>query len=215
MERFGAGGMGVVFKAIHSRLDCVVAIKFPRFATPFDPALAARFIREAKLLGQLRHAHIVRALDAGDSPHGPYLVTEFIDGETIDSLVKRDGPLPLATALEFTRQAALALAYSHSLGIVHRDVKPSNLLVDQQGMLRIVDFGLAKPSPGNDGLAADGESTCFQAFLGTVAYAAPEQLQASRNVDHRADVYALGCVLYFLFTGRALQSGSLAERLTD
>lgn len=214
VERLGAGGMGVVFKAMHTRLDCVVAIKFPRFAAPFDPSLAARFVREAKLLGQLRHEHIVRALDAGDSPHGPYLVTEFIDGETIDALVKREGPLPLSTALEFTRQAALALAFSHSLGIVHRDVKPSNLLVDRQGVLRIVDFGLAKPAPGNDGASADGESTFSQAFLGTVAYAAPEQLQTSRNVDHRADVFALGCVLYFLLTGRALQSGSLAERLT-
>lgn len=212
-ERLGAGGMGVVFKAVHTRLDCVVAIKFPRFAAPFDPSLAARFVREAKLLGQLRHEHIVRALDAGDSPHGPYLVTEFINGETIDALIKREGPTPLTAALELTRQAALALAYSHSLGIVHRDVKPSNLLVDRQGVLRIVDFGLAKPTPGNDGASADGESTFSQAFLGTVAYAAPEQLQTSRNVDHRADVYSLGCVLYFLLTGRALHGGSLAERL--
>jgi eukaryotic-like serine/threonine-protein kinase len=214
VERLGAGGMGVVFKAIHSRLDCLVAIKFPRFATPFDPALTKRFIREAKLLGRLQHAHIVRALDAGESHYGPYLVTEFIDGETIDALVKRAGPLPLAAALEFTRQAALALAYSHSLGVVHRDVKPSNLLVDQQGMLRIVDFGLAKPIGGNDGIANDGESTASNAFLGTVAYAAPEQLQPHNDVDHRADVYSLGCVLYFLLTGRALHSGSLTERLT-
>jgi eukaryotic-like serine/threonine-protein kinase len=216
LDRLGAGGMGVVYKAIHTRLDRTVAVKFPRFAVLLDEATATRFIREAKLLGQLRHDHIVQALDAGDSPYGPYLVTEFIEGETVEQLVRRRGPLSFEHALTLAAEAASGLAHAHAKQIIHRDVKPSNLLLDQAGSLRVVDFGLAKAlaagihAAGNNSTAHD---TGVDGFLGTVAYAAPEQLHSYKPVDQRADVYSLGCVLYFMLTGDAFHRGTLADRL--
>ncbi|MEX2170266.1 MAG: serine/threonine-protein kinase [Pirellulales bacterium] len=216
LEQLGSGGMGVVYKAIHRRLDRFVAIKFPRFAAVLDRRSAARFLREAMLIGRLAHPHIVRALDAGESLYGPYLVTEFIDGETIDVLVRRAGPLPFEQAVKLVEQAARALAYAHSQDIVHRDIKPSNMLLDEAGVLRIVDFGLAKLL-ADDGrkveTSQNSDGTEFGTFLGTVGYAAPEQLRPDQMVDHRADIYGLGCVLYFMLTGEAPHKGTIADRL--
>jgi hypothetical protein len=208
--------MGVVYKARHDRLDCDVAIKFPRLAGPIDRDSAARFLREAKLIGRLKHPNIVRALDAVESAYGPYLVTEYIDGETIEALVRRDGPLPLGRAVALVVQAGQALAYAHAQGIVHRDVKPSNLLLDKSDVLRVVDFGLAKLQVGDlprDGSARGGDATVCGAFLGTVGYAAPDQLRSDEPVDHRADIYALGCVLSFMLSGAPPHMGSLSDRL--
>ena len=216
LEQLGSGGMGVVYKAVHTRLDRCVAIKFPRFAAALDPRSAARFLREARMIGRLNHPHVVRALDAGESVYGPYLVTEFIEGETLEDRVRRAGPLPVEQAIAFTRQAACALDYAHAQNIVHRDVKPSNLLLDGANVLRIVDFGLAKMLADDQRtLSAPGptDHTECGTFLGTVAYAAPEQLQPGRPVDRRADVYALGCVFYFAVTGEPFHGGSLADRL--
>ncbi len=216
LERLGSGGMGVVYKALHVRLQRLVAIKFPRFAALLDPHSAARFLREAKLVGQLQHPHIVMALDAGDSRYGPYLVTEFIEGETVESLVRRAGPLPFQTAVRLVAQAASALGFAHSRDIVHRDVKPSNLLIDGEGRLRVLDFGLAKLLADGQRATDSGEAsqyTQFGAFLGTVGYAAPEQLRSGQTIDHRADIYSLGCVLYFMLTGEVPHKGTLADRL--
>jgi serine/threonine protein kinase len=176
VERLGAGGMGIVYKAVHLRLGRMAAVKFPRSAALFDAPLAARFVREAKLLGQLEHPHIVRALDAGDSPYGPYLATEFIEGETVEQLVRRIGPLPFHDAIGLAIQAASGLAYAHAQQIIHRDVKPSNLIIDQRGTLRVVDFGLAKAIEMEGAASSAGASltTGSGAFLGTVGYAAPE-----------------------------------------
>jgi formylglycine-generating enzyme required for sulfatase activity len=172
-------------------------------------------MREARLIGRLSHPHIVQALDAGDSPYGPYLVTEFIDGETLEARVRRDGPLPVADALTLALQAAAALAHAHQHNIIHRDVKPSNVLLDSDDVLRVVDFGLAKTvaEDGRSHPAQLSEQTEHGVFLGTVGYAAPEQLHASRTVDQRADVYALGCVLDFMLTGKPPHTGTLADRL--
>jgi formylglycine-generating enzyme required for sulfatase activity/serine/threonine protein kinase len=216
LERLGAGGMGVVYKAIHTRLERPVAVKFPRFAALLDAGAAARFVREAKLLGQLQHPHIVRALDAGDSEHGPYLVTDFIEGETVEQLVRREGPLEFRRALQLALEAAGGLAHAHAQQIVHRDVKPSNLLLDHAGVLRVVDFGLAKAmatEASAESLAGLSHATGAGAFLGTVGYAAPEQLQTEATVDQRADVYALGCVVYFMLQGEPPHRGTLADRL--
>jgi len=216
LERLGAGGMGVVYKAIHTRLERPVAVKFPRFAALLDAGAAARFVREAKLLGQLQHPHIVRALDAGDSEHGPYLVTDFIEGETVEQLVRREGPLEFRRALQLALEAAGGLSHAHAQQIVHRDVKPSNLLLDRAGVLRVVDFGLAKAmvtEASAESLAGLSHATGAGAFLGTVGYAAPEQLQAEATVDQRADVYALGCVIYFMLQGEPPHRGTLADRL--
>jgi eukaryotic-like serine/threonine-protein kinase len=216
VEQLGSGGMGIVYKAVHSRLDRFVAIKFPRFVAALDPRSAARFLREARMIGRLNHPNVVRALDAGESIYGPYLVTEYIEGETLEELVRRSGPLSIDQAVAITRQAAAALAYAHTQNIVHRDVKPSNLLLDGAGTLRIVDFGLAKML-ADDRLALGStthtDDTECGTFLGTVGYASPEQLRPGQVVDHRADVYSLGCVLYFALIGEVLHRGSMADRL--
>ncbi|BBO36481.1 bifunctional serine/threonine-protein kinase/formylglycine-generating enzyme family protein [Lacipirellula parvula] len=227
LERLGAGGMGIVFQARHQRLDRLVALKFPRYASLLEADAAARFVREAKLLGQLEHPHIVRALDAGDSPYGPYLVTEFIAGETVEQLVRREGALPWRRAFELAAEAANGLAHAHARQIIHRDVKPSNLLLDERGVVRVVDFGLAKTmiaDAESDVSTAAGQATDFSraadfqatgagAFLGTVGFAAPEQLGASVEIGPTADVYSLGCVIYFMLRGEAPHRGSLADRL--
>lgn len=213
LQRLGAGGMGVVYKALHERLGCHVAIKFPRFAALLEPSHTQRLLREARVIGRLRHEHIVRALDAGDSPLGPYLVTEFISGGTVGELVRSKGPLPVEEALEITRQAATGLAYSHSAGVVHRDIKPSNLLLDEGRIVRVVDFGLAKPQDLAEFDPDASEATQSGAFLGTVSYAAPEQLLPGRDTDERADQYSLGCVLHFMLTGRPPHGAGLPERL--
>jgi serine/threonine-protein kinase len=216
LELLGSGGMGVVYKATHQRLHRFVAIKFPRFAAVLDHRSAARFLREAMLIGRLEHPHIVRALDAGESQYGPYLVTEFIEGDTVEGIVRRAGPLAVDRCIALANQAADALAYAHAQGIVHRDIKPSNLLLDGDGTLRVVDFGLAKLL-ADDGRPSHGvhssDCTEFGAFLGTVGYAAPEQLLPDQPVDARADVYALGCVIYFMLIGEAPHQGALADRL--
>ena len=155
-ERLGAGGMGIVFKARHQRLDRLVALKFPRYASLLDRDATARFVREAKLLGQLEHPHIVRALDAGDSAYGPYLATEFIEGETVEQLVRREGPLPWRRAFALAAEGASGLAHAHLRQIIHRDVKPSNLLLDERGVVRVVDFGLAKALLGDATSGAEG-----------------------------------------------------------
>lgn len=213
MERLGSGGMGVVYKALHLRLGCHVAIKFPRFAALLDPSHTQRLLREARVIGRLRHEHIVRALDAGESPLGPYLVTEFISGGTVSKLVRSSGPLSVADAIELMRQAAEALAYSHSAGIVHRDIKPSNLLLDEGQVIRLVDFGLAKPQDLAENDPDASEATQSGAFLGTVAYAAPEQVMPCEGIDERADQYSLGCVLHFMLIGRPPHGATLPERL--
>ncbi len=213
LERLGSGGMGVVYKALHTRLGCHVAIKFARLAAALDPTHTQRLLREARTVGRLRHEHIVRALDAGDSPLGPYLVTEYIGGGTAGQLVRERGPLAIDRALELTRQAATALAYSHSQGVVHRDIKPSNILLEDGQVVRLVDFGLAKPDEIAEADTDMAEATHTGVFLGTVAYAAPEQVFPGGQVDQRADAYSLGCVLYFLLTGSAPHGSTLPERL--
>lgn len=211
-EPLGSGGMGVVFRATHVRLQRAVAIKFPRLGGWHDSELSARFLREARVIGGLEHRHIVRAFDAGDSSFGPYLVTEFVEGKSIDDIVRSSGPLSISESIELVLQAADALAYAHSKGIVHRDVKPSNLLIDQNNTVRIVDFGLAKPGETSE-LLSNYDATLTRQFVGTVAYAAPEQLRPGVVVDCRSDIYSLGCVFYYLLTGQSLHSGSLADRL--
>ncbi len=216
LGKLGAGGMGVVYKALHTKLDCLVAMKFPRGAEALDRRSAARFLREARLVARLKHANIVRALDAGESRYGPFLVTEFVEGETIEALVQREGPLPFDECIRLTIQVIKALEYAHSQGVIHRDIKPSNLLIDEHGVLQVVDFGLAKRNVSHvaevdETHAAD--QTARGVFLGTVGYAAPEQLITDQPVDQRADIFALGCVMYFLLTGKAPHEGSLSDRL--
>jgi len=199
-EELGHGGMGVVYRAYHTRLGRQVAVKVVRPELADHPRVLARFLREALVLGGLAHPNIVAATDADEAGGRHFLVMELIDGLDLDALVKRLGPLPVAAACEVIRQAAVGLQAVHEKKQVHRDLKPSNLMVSAQGVVKILDLGLT-------GLTAEdappGQLTGSRHVMGTIDYMAPEQCADSRAVDIRADVYSLGCTLYKLLVGVA------------
>ncbi len=200
----GHGGMGVVYKARHLKMNRLVAIKVLPPLQPQDSAAVARFEREIKAVARLAHPNIVAAHDADEVDGKHFLVLEYIDGTDLKSLVKSQGPLPVGQAVAFIVQAARGLDYAHAQGIVHRDVKPANLMVDQSGTVKVLDLGLAR-ADARTGAQADLTETGM--LLGTVDYLAPEQAAGARDVDGRADIYSLGCSLYYLLTGRQLYDG--------
>jgi serine/threonine protein kinase len=199
----GQGGMGTVYKALHTQLDKVVAVKLlPEHRTRDAPAVA-RFQREMKAVGKLHHPYIVAAHDAGEADGRYFLAMEYVDGLNLAELVRRTGPLLVADACELVRQAALGLDYVHQHGLVHRDIKPSNLMLTAEGQVKILDLGLARLH----GDAAGDELTGEDQVMGTTDYMAPEQADDSHAVDGRADVYSLGCTLYKLLVGDAPFAG--------
>lgn len=200
-EKIGAGGMGTVYRAKHAWLDRTVAIKFISPEVLGDPEAIGRFAQEARAIGSLDHPHVVRATDAGCVEGVHYLVTEYIEGCDLQQVVKRRGPLNVANACEAIRQAALGLQHAHERGLVHRDVKPSNLRLDHQGLVKLLDFGVARCNNGQTTMTSTGQ------MIGTLDYLAPEQASNPRDVDGRADIYSLGCTLYYLLTGEAPFSG--------
>jgi serine/threonine protein kinase len=199
--KIGEGGMGSVYQATHRWLGRTVAIKF---ITPhlFDsPEMAERFRHEALAIGRLNHPNIVQATDAGRFEAHHFLVTEFVDGGDLDAIVRRRGRLEISDACEAIRQAALGLAHAHEHGVVHRDVKPGNLLLTKDGTVKVLDFGLARLASRQTMLTNTGQ------VLGTLDFLAPEQAHDARQVDPRCDQYSLGCSLYFLLTGEPPFSG--------
>ncbi len=204
LDKLGVGGMGVVFKARHRRLGRVVALKIlpPSFAR--DRTALARFKREVEAAGKLKHPNIVAALDADEDRGVHFLVMEYVEGRDLDHVVRQRGPLPVVEAIEYLIQAARGLAAAHAEGIVHRDIKPSNLMLDTAGTVRVLDLGLARIVDASNpfGQAAGGRLTESGTYMGTIDYMAPEQAEDSRRADQRADVYSLGCTLYYLMTGR-------------
>lgn len=187
-ECLGRGGMGVVYKARQKSLNRVVAIKILAPERENESRFSRRFAREAELLAKLNHPHIVIIHDFGQTDGLFYLVMEFVDGVNLRDLL-RDGKLEPEQALAIIPPICEALQYAHDKGIVHRDIKPENLLLDREGRIKIADFGIAAL------MGADGE------FAGTPPYMAPEQTGTTGEVDHRADIYALGVVLYEMLTG--------------
>ncbi|MCY2989914.1 MAG: serine/threonine-protein kinase [Planctomycetota bacterium] len=198
VAKLGAGGMGAVFKVVHTRLERVMALKVLLPGRGRQAEAVARFEREIRLVGQLDHPHIVRPTDAGEENGVLFLVMEYVDGVDVSALLEQGGPLPVAEACEIVRQAALGLQHAHERGIVHRDVKPSNLMVDRQGTVKILDFGVAYLRGDADDPAPAGRYV-----MGTLDYMAPEQGDEARAVDHRADLYSLGATLYKLLSGAA------------
>jgi len=192
-ELIGAGGMGAVYRARHIWLGRTVALKIVDAGA--DPDAIERFQIEVRASGALDHPNIVRASDGGRQGSACFLVTEYIDGEDAAQLVARRGPLTVSDACEVVRQAALGLQHAHEHGLVHRDVKPSNLLVDRAGVTRLIDFGVARLATSCAALTSSGQ------LLGTLDYLAPEQASNAHEIDIRADVYSLGCTLYFLLCG--------------
>ena len=213
LERLGAGGMGVVYKARDTHLDRFVAVKVLSPDKISDPQRKARFVQEAKAASALNHPNIVHIYDIGSEAGVDFIAMEFIAGKALDQLIPRKG-MRLNDALRIAAQAADALSRAHDAGIVHRDVKPSNLMVDDHGVVKVVDFGLAKLS--ETGQASADATTRTVApktgegvIVGTVAYMSPEQAEG-RPLDGRSDIFSFGAVLYEMVTGRRAFSGESA-----
>lgn len=207
LDKLGQGGMGVVLKAEHRRMKRVVALKFLSPAITERPESLRRFQREVEVAAKLQHPNIVAAYDADESNGTHFLVMQYIDGTDLASLVRRNGPMSPNDALHCVEQAARGLEYAHTSGVVHRDVKPANLLLDRDGTLKVLDMGLARfglANGENDSLTVTNE------VMGTVDYLAPEQAMGAKTADARADVYSLGATLWYLLTGDALYKGDTA-----
>jgi len=216
LERLGEGGMGQVFKARHQNLGRIVAVKLIRKERLASADAVRRFQREIRAAAQLNHPNIVRAYDAAEVDGNHLLVMEYVDGGAdLSRLVKLRGPLPVAEACDLMRQAAVGLQHAHERGMVHRDIKPHNLLLTADGKtVKILDMGLARL---DDSVSDDEKSSTMTqdgAVMGTPDYIAPEQARSSHDVDIRADIYSLGCTFYYLLTGRVpFPGGSLTQKL--
>jgi len=208
----GAGGMGAVYKAQHKVLDRVVALKVIAGKLTDNPAAVERFRREARAAAQLEHPNIVRAYDAEQAGTTLFLVMEYVEGVSLAKQVEEGGPLPVHEACICIRQAALGLQHAFEKGMVHRDIKPHNLMRTPEGWIKVLDFGLARfisESKAADGLTQEGT------VMGTPDYLAPEQAHDSHVADIRADIYSLGCTLYFLLTGKPpFAGGSVVQKLS-
>lgn len=200
LSRLGSRGMGAVYLARHKSLDKPVAVKLLPALPARNAEFVARFQREMRAAGKLDHPAIVRTTDAGEQLGIHFLVMDVIDGMNLSSIVRAEEKLSVADACEVVRQAAVGLAHAHEKGIVHRDVKPSNLMLDTCGQVRILDFGLAQVGFWDSGSA---EITTVGQLMGTLDYMAPEQAERGGAVDYRADLYSLGATLFRLLTGRA------------
>lgn len=213
LKELGAGGMGVVYQARHRRMDRVVALKVLPDHQAQDPKAVARFEREARAAAKLSHPHIVTAFDADQAEGVHFLVMEFIEGRDLSSWVKQDGPYSPLQAVQYALQAARGLEYAHRQGVVHRDIKPSNLLLDSSGKVKILDLGLARIELKETDFTRD-ELTSVDECMGTFDYMAPEQAVSAKHADHRADIYSLGCTLFYLMIGRPIYAGdSLVSKL--
>lgn len=216
MSLLGAGEMSAVYLAEHMLMERRCAIKVLPANRVQDTSYLGRFHREAKAVAALNHPNIVRAYDVDQQDEGGtiihFLVMEFVAGKNLDKLVKESGPLNYVSAVDIVRQAADGLAHAHQAGMVHRDVKPENLLIDDQGVVKLLDLGLARffKSTDEESLTIKHD----EKVLGTADFLAPEQAIDSHKVDARADVYSLGCTLYYALTGHPpFNDGTLVQRL--
>jgi predicted hydrocarbon binding protein/predicted Ser/Thr protein kinase len=196
LRPLGTGGMGLVFDAEDTRLGRPVALKVLQPVMASEPQVRERFLREARALAALRNDHVVAVYEVGVANGVTFLAMERLDGESLESYRAKRGTPPLPELLRIAREAAEGLAEAHAKGFIHRDVKPSNLWVESNGRVKLLDFGLAQATAGGTKLTRDGEA------LGTPAFMAPEQARGE-PVDPRADLFALGAVLYWLGTGES------------
>jgi serine/threonine protein kinase len=211
LRHLGTGGMSSVYLAEHTLMQRRVAIKVLPQSRIDDSSYLPRFYREAQAAASLDHRNIVRAYDVDNDGKIHYLVMEYVEGRDLQCTVKEDGPLPYELAANYIYQAAEGLQHAHDAGLIHRDIKPGNLLVDLKGTVKVLDLGLARFT---DDAQASLTIAHDENVLGTADYLAPEQALNSHSADLRADIYSLGCTLYFLLTGHPpFHEGTLAQRL--
>ena len=215
LDKLGEGGMGMVLKAWHRRMERIVALKVIAPKVVKEPSALKRFQREVIAAAKLTHPNIVAAHDADEAKGTHFLVMEYVEGSDLSSWVKEHGPLPVEQAVSCIVQAARGLAFAHDQGVVHRDIKPHNLLMDHSGTVKILDMGLARIEGGFGGSAEHADLTRSGAMMGTVDYMSPEQAMDSKHADARSDIYSLGCTLFYLVTGHvAFEADTVMKRLT-
>lgn len=215
LDQLGEGGMGQVYKARHREMDRIVALKVLPPEKLGSKSGVKRFGQEVKAAARLHHPNIVTAFDADISGGIPYLVMEYVEGQDLQVMLARRGPLQIDEAIDLILQTARGLAYAHEVGVIHRDIKPGNLVLDRQGVVRILDMGVAQirqlaqdEEPDSTQLTRDG------AVIGTVDFMSPEQAASAKRADHRSDIYSLGCTLCFLLTNQPVYRGdSVVDRL--
>jgi serine/threonine-protein kinase len=202
VEEIGQGGMATIFRAVDTQLGRDVAVKLLRPEYLRDPDFSSRFRQEAQNAASLNHPNVVSVFDYGEDPSGPYIVMEFVDGEDLATILRRNGSLPPSQAARIAGAVARALAAAHARGIVHRDVKPGNVLIGRDGRVKVVDFGIARA-------VAEAQMTLPGTTLGSVHYFSPEQARGE-TATNESDIYALGIVLYEMLTGTRPWEGDSA-----
>lgn len=208
LDQIGEGGMGQVFRCRNWKLGTIAAVKIIRRKRVDDPSAVERFLREVRALAAIHHPHVVHALDADFEDGRLYCAMEYVSGIDLGRLLQERGALPIETACRYAAQLAQALWHISSLGLVHRDVKPGNVLVTEDGSsVKLVDMGLAR-FDHPDWEAAASHLTQVGIMIGTPDYVAPEQIRDSRRADIRSDLYSLGCTFYHMLTGQAPFAGS-------
>ena len=212
LERIGSGGMGTVYLCEHAMVGRKVAVKVLPTSQSNNPAALGRFYREARAAGVLDHPNLVKAHDIDQEGGLHFLVMDYVDGSSLQAIVTKFGPFSIPRAIEYIRQAAIGLAHAHASGLIHRDIKPANIMLERNGTIRVLDLGLARFFNDNtDMLTVKYDD---KHVLGTADYVAPEQALNSHEVDIRADIYSLGCTLYYCLTGQPpFPEGKVAQKL--
>jgi eukaryotic-like serine/threonine-protein kinase len=196
IEKIGEGGMGEVYKGLDIMLEREVAIKLMRPELSNRPEIVDRFRTEAIALGRLNHSNIATVYNFGKAQNQYYIALEFVSGETLDGIIKKSGKLPWQTALNYAIAALEGLEHAHQLNIIHRDIKPANIMINEKGIVKIMDFGIAR-------ILGKARMTQTGRFIGTLEYMPPEQIQG-KEADARSDIYSMGAVLYEMLTGHVL-----------
>ncbi len=194
-KKLGSGGMGTVYLAHHDGLHRKVAIKVLPGDLAEEPGFIERFLREARLAARLEHPNVVQVYDVGEEQGTYYICMQYVEGKSLEAILRERKRISLQESLAIAKRVAVALGTAHKLGIVHRDIKPANILISREGVVKVVDFGLAKDRDAGRSISGSGQ------IMGTPHYMSPEQAQ-SGNVDRRSDIYSLGATLYHLITGR-------------
>lgn len=199
-RKLGSGGMGKVYLAHHEGLHKKVAVKILPDDLAAEPEFIQRFLREARLAARLEHPNVVQVYDAGEEQGAYYLCMQYVEGRTLEAVLRERKKLSIPEALAITKRVAIALGAAHKLGIVHRDIKPANILISKDGIVKVADFGLAKDRDAGRSVSGTGQ------IMGTPYYMSPEQAQGA-GADPRSDIYSLGTTLYHMVTGRRVFEG--------